>query len=85
MVAGKPIICCAEGQPAEYVKKTRSGVVVKPGDYKALAKAILYLKDNHDLARKFGDSGRHYAVENLSIKSIGQEILNVLQQTIQRV
>jgi glycosyltransferase involved in cell wall biosynthesis len=57
------------------VKKTRSGVVVKPGDYEVLAKVVLYLKDNHDLARKFGDSGRHYVVENLSIKSIGQRAL----------
>jgi glycosyltransferase involved in cell wall biosynthesis len=77
---GKPIICCADGQPAEYVKETRSGIVVKPGDYEALAKAVLYLKDNSDLARALGDSGKRYVMENLSIKSIGQEMVNVLQQ-----
>jgi len=82
---GKPIICCAEGQPAEYVKETRSGVVIKPGDYEALAKAVLYLKDNSDLARELGDSGRRYVVKNLSIKSIGQEMVNVLQQVIKGV
>ena len=40
---GKPIICCAIGQPAEYIRKTRSGIVVNPGDYKSLAKEILYI------------------------------------------
>jgi len=49
-VAGKPIICCADGQPAEYVKKTNSEIVVKPEDYKALAKAIFYLKENREEA-----------------------------------
>jgi glycosyltransferase involved in cell wall biosynthesis len=34
---GKPIICCADGQPAEYVRETRSGVVIKPGDHRTLA------------------------------------------------
>jgi len=36
---GKPIICCAVGQPAAYVKETRSGIVVRPGDYKCLSES----------------------------------------------
>jgi len=27
---GKPIICCAEGEPTRYVKEIISGIVVKP-------------------------------------------------------
>jgi glycosyltransferase involved in cell wall biosynthesis len=76
----RPIIYCADGQPAEYMKETGSGVVVKPGDYRALANAILYLKDNPEVAERLGVSGRNYVVENLSIGSIGQEMVNVLQQ-----
>jgi len=82
---GKPIICCADGQPAEYVNETKSGVVVNPGDYRALANAVLYLKDNSEVAEKLGVSGRNYVVENLSIKSIGQEMVNVLQQVTKGV
>jgi glycosyltransferase involved in cell wall biosynthesis len=82
---GKPIICCADGQPAEYVNETKSGVVVNPGDYSALANAVLYLKDNPEVAEKLGVSGRNYAVENLSIKSIGQEMVNVLQNATKGV
>jgi colanic acid biosynthesis glycosyl transferase WcaI len=74
---GKPIICCADGQPAEYVKGTRSGFVVKPRDYEALAKVVLYLKNNPDLARKLGDSGRQYVEDNLSIERIGEEMIVV--------
>ncbi|MDI6847456.1 MAG: glycosyltransferase [Candidatus Bathyarchaeia archaeon] len=72
---GKSIICCADGQPAEYVKKTNSGVVVKLGDYKALAKAVLYLRENRDVAGKMGVSGRRYVENNLSIAKIGSEVI----------
>jgi colanic acid biosynthesis glycosyl transferase WcaI len=79
---GKPIICCADGQPAEYVKETCSGIVVKPGDYKALAKAVLYLKNNSDLARELGSSGRHYVEDNLSIEKIGKEMMVVFNKVL---
>jgi len=72
---GKPIICCAEGQPAEYVKETGSGIVVKPRDYEALAKAVLYLKENKDNAWKLGVSGRRYVENNLSLKRIGSKMM----------
>jgi len=85
LVNGK-ILCirissiCADGQPAEYVRGTRSGVVVKPGDGEALAKAVLYLKNNPDLARELGSSGRHYVEENLSIEKIGKEMMTVFNK-----
>ncbi|MEM4213733.1 MAG: glycosyltransferase family 4 protein [Candidatus Methanomethylicaceae archaeon] len=77
--AGKPIICCAAGQPAEYIKDTGSGIVVKPGDSEGLAKAVLFLKQNPELARRMGLSGRHYVEEHLSIKAIGLELKKVLE------
>jgi len=77
---GKPIICCAEGQPAEYVKETNSGIVVKPGDYEALSKVVLYLKNNRDLARKLGDSGRRYVECNLTIEKIGKEMIVIFNK-----
>jgi glycosyltransferase involved in cell wall biosynthesis len=79
---GKPIICCADGQPAEYVRETRSGVVVKPGDYEALAKAVLHLKNNSDLARELGNSGRRYVKDNLSIEKIGKEMMAVFNKVL---
>jgi len=80
--AGKPIICCAEGQPAEYVKETGSGVVVNPGDYEALAKAVLYLKEDKDSARRLGVSGRRYVENNLSIKKIGLKMMMLFRKVL---
>jgi glycosyltransferase involved in cell wall biosynthesis len=80
--AGKPIICCAEGQPAEYVKETGSRIVVKPGDYEALAKAVLYLKENRDVAEKLGASGRQYVENNLSIEKIGSKMMTIFKKIL---
>jgi len=82
--AGKPIICCAEGQPAEYVKETGSGIVVKPGDYEALAKAVLYLRERLGVARELGENGRKYVEEMLSIEKIGSKMVAVLTKCVRK-
>jgi len=82
--AGKPIICCSSGQPGRYVSETESGVVVKPGDYEALAKAVIYLRENHDAAEKWAERGRRYVENNLSIEKIGLKMKSVFNHVIRR-
>lgn len=79
---GKPIICCGEGQPAEYVKETESGVVVKPRDYKALARAVLYLREDKDVAWKLGVSGARYVENNLSIEKTGSKMMTIFEKVL---
>lgn len=74
---GKPIICCAIGEPAKYIKATESGIIVKPKDYKALVKAILFLKENRNIAKKLGVKGRKFVEEYLSIEKIGLKIMHI--------
>ncbi len=75
--AGKPIVCCSSGMPGQYVSETESGVVVKPGDYVALAEAVLYLKENRVVAESLGASGKKYVESNMSIEKIGSKIMAV--------
>jgi len=79
---GKPIICCAEGEPAEYVKETNSGVVVKPGDFKGLAEGVIYLYHNGEVARQLGEAGRHFVEGNLSLEKIGSRMISVFKQVL---
>jgi glycosyltransferase involved in cell wall biosynthesis len=72
--AEKPIICCAEGQPAEYIERTGSGIVVMPGDHEALVKAVICLKENPMVALEMAENGRKYAETNLSLEIIGSEV-----------
>jgi len=80
--SGKPIISCSSGMPAKYVEETRSGVVVKPGDYEALAKAILYLKENKDVAKSLGENGRRYVENNMSIEKIGSKMKKLFRNFV---
>ena len=82
--AGKPIICCADGQPAKYVKETGSGIVVKPGSYESLAKSVLYLKENLKLTEKLGKNGRRYVEDNLSIEKIGLQMIRIFNSLLMR-
>jgi len=82
--AGKPIICCAEGQPAEHIKATESGIVVKPGDYKALAEAVIRLKENPKLAWEMGENGRRYVEKETSIEAVGLKMKELFELICRR-
>lgn len=76
---GKPIICCSNGIPREYVNQTKCGITVNPGDYKALAAAVLTLKKNSYKASEMGQLGRKFVEENASIKSIGAQLKKIFE------
>jgi len=73
---GKPVICCAEGEPAKYIRNSNSGIVIKPGDGRALAEAIIYLYQNPKVIETMGEAGRQYVEENLSLEKIGLKFLS---------
>jgi len=77
--SGKPIICCSNGMPGQYLSKTGSGMVINPGDYEGLAKSILYLKKNPKYAYELGKSGIQYVNNNLTVEIIGSKFKNVLE------
>jgi len=77
--AGKPIVCCSDGQAGRYVSQTVSGIVVRPGDYEALADSILYLRKNPDISRRLGESGKLYVEKNMSTSRIGMRMKALME------
>jgi glycosyltransferase involved in cell wall biosynthesis len=75
---GKPIICCAEGEPAKYIEQSNSGIVVKPQDSEALVRAVLYLIRNVEIARVMGENGRKYVERELTLIAIGSKMKKLL-------
>jgi glycosyltransferase involved in cell wall biosynthesis len=80
---GKPIICCSRGVPKDYVEETNSGLVVYPGDYAALAKAVIELKENSRAARVMGENGRKFVEHEASIEAVGLKMTKILEKLIQ--
>lgn len=79
---GKPIICCGEGQPATYIRETGSGIVVKPGDFEALARAVIYLRKNPEIAQNMGNNGRKYVEHEASIEAVGSKMKEIFEQLL---
>jgi glycosyltransferase involved in cell wall biosynthesis len=75
---GKPIVCISEGEPARYIAKSRSGLVVKPHDVHGFVEAIRRLYKDRFSATELGLNGRVYASRHLISKKIGKRMYTVM-------
>lgn len=80
----KPIICSSQGEPAAYINSTKSGLVVEPGNYEALAAAILELYKDRKLAWELGTNGYRNVSQNLTSQRIGERLYAVFLLGMQK-
>jgi colanic acid biosynthesis glycosyl transferase WcaI len=81
MAAGRPIIAALpDGDAAQLIRDSDSGVVVPPGDAEELARAIRGLRDDAPLRERLAANGRRYAVENHSLDVLVPRFESLLQQ-----
>lgn len=60
MAAGKPVLLAIEGVIQEVVEAAGGGLIIPPGDPKALAEGISYLADHKNEGIKMGLRGRKF-------------------------
>lgn len=77
VACGKPTICCAEGASADFILRSRSGIVVEPGDVKGLAEAALLLMEDEELRRELGKNGVDYVSQHFSCDEMSRKLENV--------
>lgn len=65
LASGKPLIFAGKGETARLVRQAGAGIVVPPGDSRALAEAVLEIVENPEAARVQGKRGREFVEENL--------------------
>jgi glycogen synthase len=58
MASGKPVVASRVGGIPDLVKDEKTGLLVPPGDEKALANAIMRLANNPTEARRMGAAGK---------------------------
>ncbi|NER81660.1 MAG: glycosyltransferase family 4 protein [Leptolyngbya sp. SIO1D8] len=70
LASGRPIIAAvpANGTAAQAIRASGGGIVVKPENPKALAKAILHLYENSEEAASLGEQGRQHALQEYSFE-----------------
>ena len=80
--AGKPIVCCSRGQPAKYVSKTGSGIIVDPSDHESLSKTIIFFFNNRDEVEKLGKTSRQFVEDNLSCEKVGLKMERIFKSIL---
>jgi colanic acid biosynthesis glycosyl transferase WcaI len=79
MASSLPVVLLAEGEPAEIVRSTGSGIVVAPGDVDGLTDALRQLARSGDLRRRLGEAGRAAAVEQFDRKPLSDDFIEALE------
>ncbi len=66
MASGRPVVATRHGGLAEVVEHGRTGLLVKPGDHKELAEALILLLQDESGRRRMGLEARRVAEERYS-------------------
>lgn len=67
MAAGRPVVATAVGGTPEAVAHGQTGLLVRPGDSRELARAIVRVLAHPDEARRMGEAGRRRVAEDFTI------------------
>jgi glycosyltransferase involved in cell wall biosynthesis len=73
MAAGLPVIATNVGGNPEAVEDGVTGIIVPPGDAGALARGMVLLLDNAELAAGFGEAGRRRIAHWFSVQTMVRE------------
>ncbi len=76
-VCGKPVISSSLGGMMELVTHRERGLLVRPGDARALADAMQWAAANRTLMKEMGMNARQYALENHSANRHYQLLMGI--------
>ena len=80
MALGRPVIASKAGGPPEIIDDGRTGVLVPPGNPRALAQAMVDLLNDPDRRAAIADAGRTAAHERFSAKEMTRALAAVYRK-----
>jgi len=85
MYVGLPIICSNFPVWQELINKYKCGVTVDPCEEKEIRSAIIYLRDNPDIAHEMGQNGKDAVLKELNWESEGKKLVELYKELIARI
>jgi glycosyltransferase involved in cell wall biosynthesis len=79
MAMKRPTIVGDNPANRELLEHRKSALMVKPGDHKELADAILELREDDSLAERIGDSGHQIFLETCTPTVIGDQLRSIIE------
>ncbi len=84
LAAGKPVIINLEGYASQIITTANAGLVAQPDNSIDLAKQILYLHNNIEIAKQMGINGRKYVEQYYDREKLLKELelflINIVQK-----
>lgn len=78
--AGLPIVATSVGGIPEIIKNGLNGILIPPGDSRALADATLRLLRNHELSNRFGRAAQETIRANFGFDRLADALTNLYHQ-----
>jgi glycosyltransferase involved in cell wall biosynthesis len=78
----KPIILGVEGESQEIIETANAGICIEPENHKQLADAVLFLYENPEVRKEYGNNGKSYVEANFDRQLLARKYLNVLEEVI---
>jgi len=81
--SGHPVITAVPtGEITAIIQESQAGICVPPEQPEELAKAILWIYDHPEEAKRMGESGRQYIIENFDREKIMSQYMDLLEETV---
>ena len=77
-----PTIVSVDGEARRVLEESHAGIFIEPENPKALAEAILQLKENPVLRRQMGQNGRRAVIEKYSRQKQAEQLEHLLTSTL---
>jgi glycosyltransferase involved in cell wall biosynthesis len=75
-----PVITTVFAGGAEVVQKEEAGIVVRSADPDSLSKAIAYIAENKDLAKRWGKIGREAVKEKYTWDALSKRFVEIYEE-----
>jgi glycosyltransferase involved in cell wall biosynthesis len=82
MTQARPVVATAVGGTPELVIDGETGVLVRPGDPDALARALGGLLSDPERARRLGEAGRRRVAERFTVEAMAGRVLEVYGEVV---
>lgn len=80
MLARRPVVATRAGGAVEIIEDEVSGILVPPGDAKALARVLKDLLADHERSRVLAEAGHAAALERFSLQAMLKGVAQQLQE-----
>jgi colanic acid biosynthesis glycosyl transferase WcaI len=71
---GKPVVCSGRGETKTLIEKYKPGIMVPPGDPKALAEAILRFESDTEFYKATARNSRELAIQRYPLSMLARRI-----------